>query len=57
MGAKYLAFNLFFHSKIKHIKVDYHFVREQVAKKLLGIDLMHIEDQVIDNIISRNLLL
>ncbi|KAL5677523.1 hypothetical protein ACJX0J_013654, partial [Zea mays] len=30
---------------------------EQVAKKLLGIDLMHIEDQVIDNIISRNLLL
>lgn len=49
MGAKYLAFNLIFHSKIKHIKVYYHFVIQQVAKKLLDIDLMPIEDQAIDN--------
>jgi hypothetical protein len=30
MGAKYLSFNPLFHRRMKHIEVDYHFVRDQV---------------------------
>ena len=34
--------------KKKHIEVDYHFVRERVAGKLLDIILIPAEDQVVD---------
>jgi hypothetical protein len=36
MGAKYLSSNLVFHSRMKHIEVDYHFIRDQVMKWLLN---------------------
>jgi hypothetical protein len=31
-----------------HIEIDFHFVRERVAQKLLGIRFIHTGDQVAD---------
>ncbi|WVZ90565.1 hypothetical protein U9M48_036856 [Paspalum notatum var. saurae] len=44
MGAKYLSANPVFHARTKHIEVDYHFVRERVAQKLLNIDYVSTKD-------------
>jgi hypothetical protein len=48
MGAKYLSSNPVFHGRIKHVEIDYHFVRERVTKKLLKIDFVSTRDQVAD---------
>jgi histone deacetylase 1/2 len=48
LGAKYLSANPVFHSRTKHIEVDYHFFRERVAKKLLDIEYVSTKDQVAD---------
>jgi EAL domain-containing protein (putative c-di-GMP-specific phosphodiesterase class I) len=44
LGAKYLSSNPVFHGRIKHIKIDYHFVRERVARKLLQINFISSRD-------------
>jgi hypothetical protein len=48
MGAKYLVSNLIFHGRMKHVEVDYHFVRNHVIKKLLNVHFISTEDQVAD---------
>jgi hypothetical protein len=50
MGAKFLAFNPIFHGRMKHVKVDYHFVRERVFKNLLAVDYISTEDQIVDGV-------
>ena len=48
IGATYLSANPVFHAHTKHIEIDFHFVRERVAQKLLDIWFIHSEDQLAD---------
>jgi hypothetical protein len=48
LGATYLSLNPVFHARTKHIEVDYHFVRERVARKALDIRFISTHDQLAD---------
>lgn len=48
IGATYLSANPVFHARTKHIEVDFHFVRERVARKLLDIKFIPTGDQLAD---------
>lgn len=48
IGATYLSMNPVFHARTKHIEIDYHFVRERVAKKALEIRHISTHDQLAD---------
>ena len=48
LGATYLSVNPVFHARTKHIEIDFHFVRERVAQKLLEIKFIPTGDQVAD---------
>jgi hypothetical protein len=38
----------FFHAHTKHIDIDFHFVRERVAKNKLDIRFISSKDQIVD---------
>ena len=48
IGATYLSANPIFHALMKHIEIDFHFVREQVASRQLRISIISDKDQVAD---------
>jgi len=48
LGAKYLTANLVFNAITKHIEVDFHFVRERVANKLLDVRFISYKGQLVD---------
>jgi hypothetical protein len=48
IGATYLTANPIFHRRMKHVEVDYHFVRERVASRQLDVRIISSSDQVAD---------
>ena len=48
LGAKYVSANSVFHDRTKHNEIDFHFVRERLAQKLLDIRFINSGDQVAD---------
>lgn len=48
IGATYLSANPVFHARTKHIELDFHFVRERVAQKLLQFRFIPSNDQLAD---------
>jgi len=48
IGATYLTANPVFHRRMKHVEVDYHFVRERVASRQLDVRIISSKDQVAD---------
>ena len=48
LGATQLSFNLVQHSRMKHIQIDIHFVRDWVEKKFLNVWHVHTNDQLTD---------
>ena len=48
LGVTYLSANPTFHAHTKHVEVDYHFVRDRVAKKDIQIHFIPSHDQLAD---------
>ncbi|OIT40670.1 hypothetical protein A4A49_54921 [Nicotiana attenuata] len=48
LSATYLTSNTIFHSRKKHMKIDFHFVRDKVCGKSLSVRYMSSHDQVVD---------
>ncbi|RVW27742.1 Retrovirus-related Pol polyprotein from transposon RE1 [Vitis vinifera] len=48
VGATYLYSNLVFHSHMKHVEIDYHFIRDQVQSGALRVTHVSSTDQLVD---------
>jgi hypothetical protein len=49
MGVKFLVSSHIFYGRMKHVKIDYHFVRDKVLQKMLDVWFISTEDQVADS--------
>jgi hypothetical protein len=48
IGVTFLASNPMFHAQTKHVEINFHFVRERIASKLLQIRYFSSRDQLAD---------
>ncbi|KAK1567230.1 hypothetical protein Q3G72_009608 [Acer saccharum] len=50
VGATYVCDNPIFHSRMKHVAIDFFFVRDQVARQQLRVYHVHTNDQLADSL-------
>lgn len=50
IGATYLCANPVFHSRMKHIALDYHFVRDNIQSGALRVAHVSTKDQLADTL-------
>ena len=50
IGATYLCQNPVFHSRMKHIAIDYHFIRGQIQNGMLRVTHVSTHDQLADGL-------
>ncbi|KAK0590666.1 hypothetical protein LWI29_030141 [Acer saccharum] len=50
VGATYVCANPIFHSRMKHVAIDFFFVRDQVARKQLRVAHVNTKDQLVDSL-------
>lgn len=50
IGATYLSANPVFHSRMKHLALDYHFIRKQVQNRTLRVSHVSSKDQLADGL-------
>lgn len=50
IGATYLCKNPVFHSRMKHVAIDFHFVRDQVAKREICVKHIPAGEQLADSL-------
>ncbi|KAK0601109.1 hypothetical protein LWI29_021345 [Acer saccharum] len=50
VGATYVCANPIFHSRMKHVAIDFFFVQDQVARQQLRISHVHTNDQLADSL-------
>ncbi|XP_019157962.1 PREDICTED: uncharacterized protein LOC109154683 [Ipomoea nil] len=48
LGATYLCVNPIFHARTKHVEIDYHFVRDGIAKGEIQVNFISTKDQLVD---------
>ncbi|XP_019151933.1 PREDICTED: uncharacterized protein LOC109148652 [Ipomoea nil] len=48
LGATYLCANPVFHARTKHVQINYHFVRDRVAKGEIQVNFISTKDQLAD---------
>ena len=48
IGATYLSANPIFHQRMKHVEVDYHFIRERVSTRQLDVQLISSKNKLVD---------
>ena len=48
LGATFLSANPVFHARTKHVEVDYHFIRDRVAKREIQVRFISSKDQLAD---------
>ncbi|GJY98621.1 putative RNA-directed DNA polymerase, partial [Tanacetum coccineum] len=46
LGATYLSANHIFHARIKHVEIDYHFVRQKIDQRDLRVQHISTHDQI-----------